>query len=453
MIKNIKTMKQIPFFCAGDSEDIVAFDRGKEISRAKFAAQAIQLASQLPDKTNMVNHCENRYHFILGLAAAMLKKQVSLFPASKMPPVIKQLVDQYPDVYCLSDQEETLPGVETINLPDLNSVEDSVDAISELVFPADQTIAVAFTSGSTGEPRPYYKNWGGYVSEAIGAGKALGLDAKKGGYMIATVPPQHMYGFIASVMLPLQHRYTIDGNQPFFPEDIKNAVAGSNKPVLLVTTPIHLRSCVMEQTKVENLEMVLCSTAPLEASLSDAVEKLFETRVQEFYGSTETGAMAYRRQAENDVWKTFPGVTVKLSDEGFAVAADYFFQSPIILLDNVEVHNENEFVLFGRNTDLIKIAGKRALLSDLNHYLLEIDGVKDGTFFLPDNAHENKEPRLAALVVAPGLTKNELLDKLRESIDSVFLPRPLRFVDALPRNATGKLPRGKLVEMIEQVTG
>jgi acyl-coenzyme A synthetase/AMP-(fatty) acid ligase len=32
------------------------------------------------------------------------------------------------------------------------------------------------------------------------------------------------------------------------------------------------------------------------------------------------------------------------------------------------------------------------------------------------------------------------MQALRERIDPVFLPRPLLFVDALPRNAAGKLP-------------
>lgn len=451
-MKNVKNIERIAFFCAGSPGNIVAVDHGRQISRAQFAAEAIDLAKRLPAKSYMVNHCQNRYHFMLGLAAAMLREQVSLFPASKMPHVIQQLVEQYPDSYCLSDQQEKLPDMETLNFPDQSDIQENEKAISELVFPASQTVAVAFTSGSTGEPKPYTKTWGGYVSEAIGAGKALGLDASKGGYLVATVPAQHMYGFIASIMMPLQHRYIINAGLPFFPEDIKEAVAQGSVPALLVTTPIHLRACVMEQTEINNLEMVLSSTAPLEAELSDEVEKLFGTEVQEFYGSTETGAMAYRRQAENDVWKTFDGVTVKLTDDGFSVHADYFYQSPIILLDTVEVYNENEFMLFGRNTDLIKIAGKRALLSDLNHYLLAIDGVKDGTFFMPDNASENREVRLTAFVVAPDISKNEILDQLRNNIDSVFLPRPLKFVDALPRNATGKLPRGKLVEMFEQVS-
>ena len=38
------------------------------------------------------------------------------------------------------------------------------------------------------------------------------------------------------------------------------------------------------------------------------------------------------------------------------------------------------------------------------------------------------------------------MNALRQRIDSAFLPRPLHFVDALPRNETGKLPRQALDE-------
>ena len=47
---------------------------------------------------------------------------------------------------------------------------------------------------------------------------------------------------------------------------------------------------------------------------------------------------------------------------------------------------------------------------------------------------------VAALVVAPQLDATTVMNHLRRRIDLVFLPRPLLFVDALPRNETGKLP-------------
>ncbi|PIQ13537.1 MAG: beta-hydroxyacyl-ACP dehydratase, partial [Hydrogenophilales bacterium CG18_big_fil_WC_8_21_14_2_50_58_12] len=55
----------------------------------------------------------------------------------------------------------------------------------------------------------------------------------------------------------------------------------------------------------------------------------------------------------------------------------------------------------------------------------------------------------AACVVAPGMAAAALLAALRERIDPVFLPRPLLFVDALPRNSTGKLPRTALQALFQ----
>jgi acyl-coenzyme A synthetase/AMP-(fatty) acid ligase len=53
--------------------------------------------------------------------------------------------------------------------------------------------------------------------------------------------------------------------------------------------------------------------------------------------------------------------------------------------------------------------------------------------------------RIAALAVAPGLDACTILDALRREIDPVFLPRPLKLVDALPHSETGKLPRAALL--------
>jgi acyl-coenzyme A synthetase/AMP-(fatty) acid ligase len=57
-------------------------------------------------------------------------------------------------------------------------------------------------------------------------------------------------------------------------------------------------------------------------------------------------------------------------------------------------------------------------------------------------------PRLMAFVVAPGLTSENVMRALRERVDAAFLPRPLCFVEALPRNATGKLPREAVDELL-----
>jgi acyl-coenzyme A synthetase/AMP-(fatty) acid ligase len=53
-----------------------------------------------------------------------------------------------------------------------------------------------------------------------------------------------------------------------------------------------------------------------------------------------------------------------------------------------------------------------------------------------------------AFAVAPGLTEASILAALRTRMDPVFLPRPLVLVDALPRNATGKVTRETVRELL-----
>jgi acyl-coenzyme A synthetase/AMP-(fatty) acid ligase len=68
--------------------------------------------------------------------------------------------------------------------------------------------------------------------------------------------------------------------------------------------------------------------------------------------------------------------------------------------------------------------------------------------FEPDAAGATAR-RVAALVVAPTLDRASILAALRETVDPVFLPRPLHLVQSLPRNATGKLPRAALLAALQ----
>lgn len=437
-------MSVLPLLRPGAPDDIIAWRANTAISRRQFRRDLAALAARLPARPYVLNHCEDRYCFLVGLAAALTRGQVSLFPSNRAPDVLDGLARDYPGVYCLADQ----PAVEEAQVMDVCRYEttgDGTDEADEPVFPAERLVAIAFTSGSTGVPKRYPKYWGGFVEEARIAGERLGLDSTRGGQLLATVPAQHMYGFVYSVILPAQWGYVLGAERPFYPEDIRRALAARPGPSILVTTPVHIRACVLDDTKLPPLDFILSSTAPLDAGLAAEAEARFGTRVQEFYGSTETGAIASRRQAQGEAWRTFEGITVAAVEEGFQVVARHL-PEPQVLGDRVEVLSDSEFVLHGRNAEFVKIAGKRIALGDLNRRLLAIDGVRDGTFFLPEG-EAGREPRLTAFVVAPGCTREELLDELRRHIDPVFLPRPLRLVDRLPRNATGKLPRGNLLSL------
>lgn len=433
-------MSGIPFLRPGGPEDAIAWRGDGPVTRAQFRRDLAALAARLPDQPYVLNHCDDRYRFLVGLAAALTRGQVSLFPPNRAPEVLAQLKRDCPDVYCLSDQERpeeagTMPVVRY-------DTSTSPGEAADPVFPPGQRVAIMFTSGSTGVPKQYPKTWGSLAHEARIAGERLGLDATRGGHVLATVPAQHMYGFAFSVILPAQWGYALGAERPFYPEDIRRALAARPAPAVLVTTPLHIRACVLDGVEFPPLDFVLSSTAPLDAALAAEAEARYATRIVEFFGSTETGAIASRRQAETGTWRSFDGIRVQATDDGFRVEAPHL-PAPMSLGDSIEAKNEREFILIGRSTELVKIAGKRIALGDLNRHLLAIEGVRDGTFFLPD-AEPGREPRLMAFVVAPGLTRDQVLEELRRRIDPVFLPRPLRMVATLPRNTTGKLPRGHL---------
>ncbi len=77
----------------------------------------------------------------------------------------------------------------------------------------------------------------------------------------------------------------------------------------------------------------------------------------------------------------------------------------------------------------------------------------DGALYWPQDGQIDAEARIqrpVAFVVAPTLGEAELLHALRDRIDPAFMPRPIHFVTALPRNSTGKLPQQALAELARQ---
>jgi acyl-coenzyme A synthetase/AMP-(fatty) acid ligase len=119
-------------------------------------------------------------------------------------------------------------------------------------------------------------------------------------------------------------------------------------------------------------------------------------------------------------------------------------EQPTALGDVLEPLAPERFLLHGRVADMVNVAGKRSSLAHLEAQLRAIDGVADGVFYMPDEEAANGVTRLAAFVVAPGLTREALLAELRRRIDRAFLPRPLVLLERLPRAPSGKLPREAL---------
>jgi acyl-coenzyme A synthetase/AMP-(fatty) acid ligase len=308
-------------------------------------------------------------------------------------------------------------------------------------IPADREIACLFTSGSTGEPQPSFKTWGALVHDVLAEAARLAIGA--GHAVLGTVPPQHMYGFESTIMLPLAAGAALTSGRPYYPADIDAAIAMLPGPRVLFTTPFHLRAWLGSDDPAA-VEMIVSATAPLSVELAREAETRTGAELHEIYGCTEAGQIATRRPTVGGDWKLYEGLRLR-EHEGRAIVSGGHVEAPVPLQDVIEARSDGvHFALHGRFSDMVNIAGKRNSLGYLNHQLTQIEGVVDGVFFVPEEREPDGVTRLTAFFVAPGLTVAQVLACLRERIDPAFLPRPLVKVDALPRALTGKLPREAL---------
>jgi acyl-coenzyme A synthetase/AMP-(fatty) acid ligase len=439
-----------PMLAALDPPRPVAFRAGAPVDAARFLADVQALASTLPDARHALNLCEDRYRFLVGFCAVMLRGQTSLLPPSRAPEVVADALARHPDSYCLVDPG-TLPEpprAHPVTLPDTAAVgSDWLPRIDD-----GHCVAIGFTSGSTGAPQPNRKSWGSFRASTARNAALLGALCEAAlpgacGSIVATVPPQHMYGMELSVLLPLCGRFAVHAGRPFFPAEVAAALAAVPAPRILVSTPVHLRALLQSGLALPPLAGIVSATAPLPQALAQALEAAWRAPVQELFGSTETCVIAHRRAASEAHWTLYDDVTLQPQPDGTLVQAPWF-AAPVLLQDLVELLPGRQFRLCGRNADLLEIAGKRASLGELTQRVLALPGVEDAVVFQSERADAGGVRRIAALVVAPGRDPQSLLAELRPALDPVFLPRPLKCVERLPRNATGKLPREALLALL-----
>ena len=434
----------LPLVSALALGDVLAWRPQGPVTVAAFLAQAQAVARALQPAPWVINLCEDRYHFAVVFAACLLSGKTSLQPASHSAQTLGQLARDHAGAFAVTDT-----GFDDLDLPRMafdDLATPNPEPVSDIpLIPADQVAAVLFTSGSTGLPQAHRKTWGMLVANGRAEAEGLGLLGSHT-VLVGTVPVQHSYGFESTFLLALHGGCPFWSGRPFYPQDVVDALLAVPRPRMLVTTPFHLATLLASTLAWPPVDAWLSATAPLDPAVAEQVERRSGAPVREIYGSTESSQLAWRRTTEGAAWRLLPGV--RLAQEGDVThALDGHVGGTVALSDLIEILPDGHFLLHGRHGDLINIAGKRTSLAYLNHQLCAIAGVEDGAFFMPDEPAAGSEPavvRLAAFVVAPSLTRAALMEALRLRVDAIFLPRPLVWMDALPRNSTGKLPRTAL---------
>ncbi len=440
-------VNSLPLLSPADPARPVAYLQGRSVSLAQFCTHVQAIAQRLPPAGAMLNLCEDRYRFLAAYVAALSAGHVVLLPPARAEQVVAEVGNSHAGSYRWQDDDV----VAALAAPQPSQLRVNTQ------IPAGQTAMVGFTSGSSGQPKSYPKLWssmhGSTARNAAAIRQALAIaDERQAGTIpaiVATVPPQHMYGMELSILLPLIGGMAVHAGRPLFPADVASALGELPAPRVLVSTPLHLRALVESSQPFPETALIVSATAPLDRELAAAVEARLRGQLLEMFGSTETCVVACRRTATGDAWRAYDGVEMHPRADGTLVTAPWFVE-PILLQDLVELRADGQFIVHGRSNDMIEVAGKRASLADLTQRLLAVEGVRDAVLFQPQPDSVATIRRLAALVVAPGCTALQIRERLAAGVDAAFLPRPLRIVESLPRNELGKLPREQLLAMLRR---
>ncbi len=391
------------------------------------------------------NLASRRYDFAVFLLAALANGQSTILPPSRAEGAVSASLAERPNALRVDRLEDVRSGRDAASVP-------LADLPGEVLV---------FTSGSTGAPIPHRKlahtlSEGARLTSEIVARAGL---AGARTAIVSTTPHQHMYGLESAIFGTIAQGLCLNDTNVFYPSDLEAAVAAicaaGIEQVVLATSPPHLRVLGEAIRELPAIRCVISATAPLNTDLARDVEADGGPPVYEIYGSTETGALAWRQSAVDEIWTPLDVFSLHPGPEGWFARAPHL-PSAIPLGDDIELLEDGTFRLLGRRGDSINIGGKRHSLGALNAALSGVLGLPDGLIV---SERGEGDDRLTLFVVMPadGTNREEMRRKVRSHlatlVDPVFLPRRMIAVARIPRGPTGKVSAADAARLLAEASG
>ena len=402
----------------------VAFRDGTKLDMAGLRHDVQGAAYAIGPGEPAMLACRDSYNFVVGLLALLHAGRDIVLPANTQPGTLAGHPGPLIDDVWLARPPGGLCPLEP--------------------FDPNRRQIVLFTSGSTGTPKALPKTAG--MLEREGAALHTAWSAMAGaGPVHATVSHQHMYGLACKILWPLT------AGIPFAAEthDVWETLLPALTPgAVIVTSPAHLTRLggLVPLTPDRRPNLILTAGAPLPLTAAHDAATISGRLPLEMFGSSETGAVATRRQEHgNEAWGPLPGSECRTDPDGCLSVRSPYTAGWQTTGDRAEMDGTG-FRLLGRADDVLKIEGQRVTPFQVEQALLALPLVDAAAVILaPDSSG-----RLAAVVVpsteaqavlaAEGAFRfgRRLRRALAETLAPAVIPRRWRFVDTLPTRALGK---------------
>ncbi len=325
-----------------------------------------------------------------------------------------------------------------------------------------RTALIMYTSGTTGRPKGAMLDDGNMLAQARGVVEAWRWTSRD--RLVLALPLFHLHGLGVGL-----HGSLISGGcavlVPFSPENVVRELTDGGTMFFGVPA-MYQRICdYLEQhpADLSHVRLFVSGSAPLSPSLFERCRRLLGQPVLERYGLTEGGIVVSNPydgpRLAGRVGYPLPGVEIRLGDGGEvqlkggqvfcgywrnqAATTEAFVDGWLRTGDIGEIDVDGSLAIRGRIKELIITGGLNVYPREVEMVLEQHPAVAEAAVVGVPSEQWGEE--VTAYVAKRGaIDPDELIAFARERLATYKCPRAIRFIDALPRNAMGKIDRASL---------
>ena len=325
----------------------------------------------------------------------------------------------------------------------------------------DDRRVLKLTSGSTGAPKGVAFTDSQLLADARQVCAAMRL--RRTDVNFGLIPFGHSYG-LGNIVLPLISRgMAVVCGTAALPHAVASEIERW-RPSVLPSVPALLRAMSeadIPALKLRSLRTVISAGAPLSPETAQAFRARYGLRIHNFYGSSETGGIAYDGTGDaallgRGVGRPLGGVRLSFgTGNRFTVesAAVYTLGNPSVPgpggrgrhrpADLGRLDDGGGLVLIGRSGRMLKIGARRLDPAEVERALRRIPGVRDALV-----ARHPKRPDALAALVGGSLSAEDMRRELRGALAQWKIPKRLVVVPEFPLTPRGKPDRVRIQALL-----
>jgi acyl-CoA synthetase (AMP-forming)/AMP-acid ligase II len=310
------------------------------------------------------------------------------------------------------------------------------------------TCLIKLTSGTTGRPCPLVFTAAQMLADAQQVCRTMGIGVSDLNY--AQIPFGHSYGLGNLVFPLLAHGVPVVCGAMPLPHAIAAEFAAW-RPTVFPSVPAVWRALAtadVDANAFASLRLAISAGAPLPPEVARAFEARFGKRLHAFYGSSETGGIAYDRSGTatlaGGVGRAMHGVRItSLRGQRIRVASAAVFtsgnrrrdagQGAWVTADRVAIDRRGRLALLGRSGTIVKIGGRRVNLAEVSARLRRVAGVRDAWVAVS----RATEPLLGAAIVSERSAEQVRAELLADTA-AWKIPKRWAVLREFPLTARGK---------------